>query len=222
MSLPQLKTEKDFDDFIAANELSVVVFSASWAPQCSPLHIIIGELAQSSEAAFAGAFLDAESVATVSMRFDIKAAPTTIMFANGKETGRVNGFEPSEVRNSIAKLVAGGNAAVEPESKKESESLNSRIEKLLKKSRLVLFMKGNREQPKCGFSRQIIELLNNLGCEYWTFDILQDEEIRQGLKEYSDWPTYPQLYLDAELLGGLDVVKDELADPSFVEKLPKA
>ena len=58
-----------------------------------------------------------------------------------------------------------------------------------------------------GFSRQIIELLNGLGTDYDTFDILEDEEVRQGLKEYSNWPTYPQLYLDGELIGGLDVVR---------------
>jgi glutaredoxin-related protein len=57
--------------------------------------------------------------------------------------------------------------------------------------------------------------------EFWTFDILSDEDVRQGLKEYSDWPTYPQVYLDGELLGGLDVIREEIKDPEFVEKLPK-
>lgn len=71
-----------------------------------------------------------------------------------------------------------------------------------------------------GFSRQIVELLNGLNAEYWTFDILSDDEVRQGLKVYSDWPTYPQLYLDGELLGGLDVVREELQNPDFMKKLP--
>jgi glutaredoxin-related protein len=57
--------------------------------------------------------------------------------------------------------------------------------------------------------------------DFWTFDILCDEEVRQGLKEYSDWPTYPQLYLDGELLGGLDVIREEMKDSIFVSKLPK-
>lgn len=75
--------------------------------------------------------------------------------------------------------------------------------------------------PKCGFSRQIVQMLNELNVDYWTFDILSDEEVRQGLKEYSDWPTYPQIYLDGELLGGLDVIREEVKDPEFVKKLPK-
>uniref|UniRef100_A0A914ZBA9 Glutaredoxin domain-containing protein n=1 Tax=Panagrolaimus superbus TaxID=310955 RepID=A0A914ZBA9_9BILA len=71
------------------------------------------------------------------------------------------------------------------------------------------------------FSRTIVGLLDENKVDYWTFDILEDAEVRQGLKEYSEWPTYPQLYLDGELLGGLDVIKEELKNPSFVEKLPK-
>ena len=62
-------------------------------------------------------------------------------------------------------------------------------------------MKGDRDVPKCGFSRQTIELLNSLDAEYATFDIFSDEEVRQGLKTYSNWPTYPQLYIDGELIG---------------------
>ena len=69
-------------------------------------------------------------------------------------------------------------------------------------------MKGNAQEPKCGFSRQAIELLNSLNAPYSTFDILQDEAVRQGLKEYSNWPTYPQFYADGELVGGLDIMKE--------------
>lgn len=72
-----------------------------------------------------------------------------------------------------------------------------------------------------GFSRKIVDLLNTNQVRFWAFDILSDEEVRQGLKKYSDWPTYPQLYLDGELLGGLDVVQEEFQSPDFVAKLPK-
>lgn len=67
----------------------------------------------------------------------------------------------------------------------------------------MLFMKGDPSTPKCGFSRQTVELLQSLNAEFGSFDILTDEEIRQGLKTYSDWPTYPQLYIDGQLIGGL-------------------
>ncbi|XP_016313844.1 glutaredoxin 3-like [Sinocyclocheilus anshuiensis] len=87
-------------------------------------------------------------------------------------------------------------------------SLESRLKSLINKSPVMLFMKGNKEAAKCGFSRQILEIMNSARVEYNTFDILEDEEVRQGLKTYSNWPTYPQLYVKGELIGGLDIVKE--------------
>lgn len=72
----------------------------------------------------------------------------------------------------------------------------------------MLFMKGNPTDPKCGFSRQIVALLNEDKIQYGTFDILNDNEVRQGLKQFSNWPTYPQLYVNGSLIGGLDILKE--------------
>ena len=69
-------------------------------------------------------------------------------------------------------------------------------------------MKGNREEPRCGFSRTLIGILNETGLSYETFDILSDEEVRQGLKKFSNWPTYPQVYVKGDLVGGLDIIKE--------------
>lgn len=80
-------------------------------------------------------------------------------------------------------------------------------------------MKGLPSGPKCGFSRKIVDILENEGCSYGSFDILTDEEVRQGLKTYSDWPTYPQLYVGGELLGGLDIVQEMHEDGSLKEAL---
>uniref|UniRef100_A0A8C7KXJ9 Glutaredoxin-3 n=1 Tax=Oncorhynchus kisutch TaxID=8019 RepID=A0A8C7KXJ9_ONCKI len=86
-------------------------------------------------------------------------------------------------------------------------TLEHRLKSTINRSPVMLFMKGNKEQAKCGFSLQILEIMNSSGVEYSTFDILEDEEVRQGLKTYSNWPTYPQLYVNGELIGGLDIVK---------------
>ena len=90
---------------------------------------------------------------------------------------------------------------------KPEESLNDRLKKLVNQSKVMLFMKGSPNEPKCGFSRQTTSILNETGVEYGTFDILSDETVRQGLKEYSNWPTFPQLYVNGELVGGLDIIK---------------
>lgn len=69
-------------------------------------------------------------------------------------------------------------------------------------------MKGDKFIPKCGFSKQAIDILNELKVPYITFDILEDEDLRQTLKIYSNWPTYPQLYINGELVGGTDIIKE--------------
>jgi Grx4 family monothiol glutaredoxin len=101
--------------------------------------------------------------------------------------------------------------------KVEEETLDDKLQKLVNRSKVMLFMKGLPSMPRCGFSRQICDILNQQGIDFDAFDILGDEQVRQGLKTFSDWPTYPQLYVDGELVGGLDIVKemvenDELKD----------
>ncbi len=82
-----------------------------------------------------------------------------------------------------------------------------RIETLLKDHRVVLFMKGNRQQPMCGFSAAATNTLNELLPEYHTVNVLDDPEIREGIKAYGDWPTIPQLYVEGELVGGADIIR---------------
>ena len=87
-------------------------------------------------------------------------------------------------------------------------SLHDRLSKLISAAPVMLFMKGTVAAPKCKFSRQMVELLNEESIQFSTFDILEDEDVQQGLKEYSNWPSYPQLYVRNELIGGLDILKE--------------
>lgn len=82
-----------------------------------------------------------------------------------------------------------------------------RIDSLLKKHRVVLFMKGNRQQPMCGFSAAATNTLNELLPEYHTVNVLDDPEIREGIKLYGEWPTIPQLYVGGDLVGGADIIR---------------
>jgi monothiol glutaredoxin len=82
------------------------------------------------------------------------------------------------------------------------------IKDLLQQNKIMVFMKGNRLQPQCGFSNNVVQILNILGVPYETFDILADGEIRQGIKEYSSWPTIPQVYINGEFIGGSDVMAE--------------
>jgi monothiol glutaredoxin len=85
---------------------------------------------------------------------------------------------------------------------------NSRIAQIVGANNVVLFMKGTPLFPQCGFSSRAIAILDHLGVEYETVDVLQDQEIRQGIKSYSDWPTIPQLYINGEFVGGSDIMME--------------
>lgn len=106
-------------------------------------------------------------------------------------------------------------------------SANERIDELVKGNNVVLFMKGSPLFPQCGFSSKAIAILDHLNVEYASVDVLQDMEIRQGIKEYSDWPTIPQLYVKGEFLGGSDIMMEmyqagELQDMVAQHGLAKA
>ncbi|CAK6694897.1 Grx4 family monothiol glutaredoxin [Synechococcus sp. BA-124 BA4] len=85
-------------------------------------------------------------------------------------------------------------------------SVKQRIDSLLSSSPIVVFMKGSKLMPQCGFSNNVVQILNSLGLPFETFDVLSDQEIRQGIKEYSDWPTIPQVYVNGEFIGGSDIL----------------
>lgn len=86
------------------------------------------------------------------------------------------------------------------------EELDARLSNLVKAAPVMLFMKGTPSAPQCGFSRQLVSILRENGVKYGFFNILADDEVRQGLKEFSEWPTFPQLYTRGDLVGGLDIV----------------
>jgi monothiol glutaredoxin len=95
----------------------------------------------------------------------------------------------------------------------------SRIADIVKKNDVVLFMKGTALFPQCGFSSRAIAILDRLGTSYETVDVLQDPEIRQGIKEYSDWPTIPQLYVKGEFVGGSDIMMEMFESGELQELL---
>lgn len=101
-----------------------------------------------------------------------------------------------------------------------TEELRSKLKELITSSKVILFMKGDKYMPRCGFSAQVVEILNRLGADFTTYDILDDEEVRQGLKEYSNWPTFPQLYINGDLIGGCDIVTEMYQNGELKALLP--
>lgn len=101
----------------------------------------------------------------------------------------------------------------------KEQELSQQIDSLLKSAKIVVFMKGNADMPMCGFSANTTAILKHLGVPFKTFNILNDEEIRQGLKEHSNWPTYPQVYVNGKLIGGNDIVTEMFQSGELQEYL---
>ena len=101
------------------------------------------------------------------------------------------------------------------------EPIRTRIETLLASRPTLLFMKGIRVMPQCGFSARVVQVLDGMGADYGTVNILSDAELREGLKVYADWPTFPQLYHKGELLGGCDIVVDMAAKGELAPALAR-
>ncbi len=89
-----------------------------------------------------------------------------------------------------------------------SETTKHRIESLIGSDKVVVFMKGNRRAPQCGFSAQVVQMLDAHLPSYTTVDVLQDPEVRQGIKDFTSWPTIPQVYVNGEFVGGCDIVTE--------------
>jgi monothiol glutaredoxin len=99
-----------------------------------------------------------------------------------------------------------------------SDQTKQELDNLVKKNKVVLFMKGNKHFPQCGFSAQVIGILKQTGVPFETVNVLSDPSVRDGIKEYSSWPTIPQVYINGKFIGGSDIVAD-LAERGELEKL---
>jgi glutaredoxin-related protein len=198
---------------------AVLLFCADWHEATPILKTVLGTLAkqqqqqqqQSEDVLFAT--VDAENVSDLADKFDVSMVPTLVLLNGGSRTHpvvleKIEGVvEPSLVTVSVQRLIqapewksssvtsSDTKATVSSPSVPQDahKALNERLNRLIHGDTVMLFMKGTPTAPRCGFSRQVVELLNDHQVQFGSFDILSDEDVRQGLKTYSDWPTYPQI-----------------------------
>ncbi|XP_065562708.1 glutaredoxin-related protein 5, mitochondrial-like [Artemia franciscana] len=103
----------------------------------------------------------------------------------------------------------------------ENSAVQGKLKELVNKNKVVVFMKGVPEQPMCGFSNAVCQILRMHGAPYEAHNVLEDESIRQGIKEYSDWPTIPQIYIGGEFVGGCDIMIQMHQSGDLIEELEK-
>ena len=213
---------------------TVLLFWAPWHADSAPGGVcdaVLQALAASSSESLVIGRVQAEDAAAVTQHYQIQAVPTFLLInAAGTVVERLEGSQDlSRVTRAVQALVAtketdaapnnsslGPSSAAaaqqEDDTETKKQQLQQRLKTLINAHSVMLFIKGTPTAPRCGFSKQAVQLLQDHGIAFASFDILQDETVRQGLKEYSDWPTYPQLYVNGELMGGLDILKEMAED----------
>ncbi|XP_043453832.1 glutaredoxin-3 isoform X2 [Prionailurus bengalensis] len=218
----EVGSTRQFEELLrlTAKSLLVVHFWAPWAPQCAQMNDVMAELAKEHpQVSFVK--LEAEAVPEVSEKYGISSVPTFLFFKNSQKIDRLDGAHAPELTKKVQRHASSGSF---PPSGNEhpKEDLNLRLKKLTHAAPCMLFMKGTPQEPRCGFSKQMVEILHKHNIQFSSFDIFSDEEVRQGLKTYSNWPTYPQLYVSGELIGGLDIIKELEASDELDTICPKA
>ncbi|KAJ2782491.1 glutaredoxin [Coemansia javaensis] len=214
-----------------SDQEAVLFFWADWAEQCAQVDAVISDLAlKYAKTQFFK--IEAERFEDISEAYEISAVPTVVVAKKATIIGRVDGVNVPQLvqqiaatcgaANGISAAAAAGAAATAAASPADyKQDLNTRLKGLIERAPVMVFIKGTAAQPRCGFSKKIVGLLNERGIKYGYFDILTDDQVRQGLKEYSDWPTYPQLYIGGELVGGLDIVDELIASGELMGMIPK-
>uniref|UniRef100_A0A672LYV5 Glutaredoxin domain-containing protein n=1 Tax=Sinocyclocheilus grahami TaxID=75366 RepID=A0A672LYV5_SINGR len=212
---------QQFEELLKNNSksLTVVHFHAPWAPQCSQMNEVMAELAKEHKHTM---FVKVGGPLPLTAILEI-ISPITFMLNLCKlwKIDRLDGAHAPELTNKVQRLGSGGGGAARA-GDVPKEDLNERLKRLINAAPCMLFMKGSPQEPRCGFSRQTVQILKDHNVQYSSFDILSDEEVRQGIKTYSNWPTYPQVYVNGELIGGLDIVKELVESGELENTFPKS
>lgn len=213
-------------DEAKSNGTTVVInFEASWHEPCKQMKPVFTELAKDTSV-IKFLTVDAEQLADVAGQFPVQSVPTFVVTKGGKIVDTLEGASApllvamvqkhAKAAQAKAKAVGAARAAAP-----KPEEINARLKKLVSAAPVMLFMKGDPEAPKCGFSKTLVAILKEEDVKFGYFDILTDDKVRQGLKAFSNWKTYPQLYVKGELLGGLDIVKEMKEDGELSDIWPK-
>ncbi len=203
---------------IPENFSGFLFFSADWAGDaCAAVRQILNTQRSIKEFELI-AVQESEQNDQIFEKFRVEAVPAVVSVEKGQEQGRVVGFNLKDLNALIANIgisksnnATTSNTATTANTEAKMLSQDD-LKELINKAPLMLFIKGTPETPQCGFTGQLLRLLVSHSLQphrhFETFNILADEQVRQGLKEYSQWPTYPQIYWKGELLGGLDILKE--------------
>ncbi|KAI9091496.1 thioredoxin-like protein [Phlyctochytrium arcticum] len=238
----ELSSESQFPILVGSRPLTVLNFWAAWADPCTDMNAVFAELSNK----FPGLTfvqIEAENFGDIAEEYEIAAVPTFLVLGDGgkKVLARIEGANAGSLSSTVEKYAGAGAAAAkttptanpaaptpttittiqpQPAPTTEKKDLTFRLKTLVSSHPVMVFIKGTPQAPRCGFSRETVSILSDLHVPYGSFNILADEEVRQGLKTFSAWPTFPQIYIHGELIGGLDILKEMVASGEFQKLAP--
>ncbi|CDK29134.1 unnamed protein product [Kuraishia capsulata CBS 1993] len=231
MSVVEIESEEQFSKLtseVARTRLIALYFHTPWASPCIQMNTVFATLAGANpEILFLS--VNADDHSEISELFDVSSVPYFILIRDGTILKELSGADPKEFVNALAEFSTVSTETPEKQESKAAvtsvipeeeseEELRDRLTKLTSATSIMLFMKGTPSAPQCGFSRQLVAILREHQVRFGFFDILKDDSVRSGLKKFSDWPTFPQLYINGEFQGGLDIIKENLEDdPNFFQ-----
>eukprot|EP01066_Platyproteum_vivax_P011980 Platyproteum_vivax@DN5438_c0_g1_i1.p1 len=208
----------------SAADVQVLVFGSTWHPPTQQMHTLLDRLAEELKTVDFWK-VDADACIKVMKFYKCEAIPVTLIFVDGKHVETIKGANPPILFSRCQHYAtmpksekAKENHAQSPTAKREVN--DDYLKELINSAPVMVFMKGDRSAPFCKFSKELVKIFTEHQLEYSAFNIFLDNDVREKLKVYSDWPTYPQVYVKGEFLGGIDVIRELIESGDFVSQFP--
>ncbi|GFE55019.1 glutaredoxin domain-containing protein [Babesia ovis] len=176
-----------------------------------PSHTQLSAVIDSLKEDFPEIAFESVERAAVKDALAVQGSPTFVIFDGGEEITRLEGCSTSMLVTTLRVL----------NKQPAQETTVDRIKRLLCTHPVLLFMKGDKKEPFCRFSKAVVNMLNESGIKFEGYNIFEDSELREELKVYSKWPTYPQLYVNGVLIGGHDIIKELFENKALRDEIPK-
>lgn len=213
----EIKTWQEYEEFVNTLKGRPILlnFSEKGNAKCEQVDEVVQELTSTMKAVhMASVRVEGLGIEKLTKLCNVHSLPTVLIMQNNEQQGKLVGVDPRQMKKMLETFVQ-----QKSQLKASKDQLTERLKFLVNKEKVMVFLKGSADQPLCGFSKKLMAILKSKNIKYGWFDILKDEEVRQALKQYSNWPTYPQLYVHGQLLGGVDVVVEMEADGDLDEAL---
>lgn len=203
-SVEELKKIKTTDD----GHLGLVVhFSASWCEPCSAINTFLESKLSALKGKVLVAQVDCEKHSDICEMEDVDRVPYVLFYRRSNESSLIN--EPvADVSGAKMDLIEQNLTSLYCPQQNEYSSLNDYLKFLTTRKGIVMFITGSPSRPRCGFTGQLCNLMDELKASYIYYDVMASNEVCEGLKVFAEWPTYPQVYVDGELIGGFDICKE--------------